>query len=144
MEKLIQYWPYLAAALALIAGLSVRSGIRKARLRRERDKMRTLETLLQPKETVKCICPSRGGRWILTSKRLVIEDKSGYTALPFGKIKRLTGQDAAGKTTTAPARMVCATVKTDREFTLPNQDEAFPDFVRQLKAKTAKKKPKKN
>ena len=143
MEALIAYWPYLTA-LAVLAGLWIYSAVRKARFRRERDKTRTLETLLQPKETVRCICPQRGGRWILTSKRLIIEDKNGYTALPFGKIKRLAGHDAAGKATAAPAKMACVTVKTDREFTLHSGDEAFVELVRQLKTKTTKKKTKKS
>ena len=143
MEALIAYWPYLTA-LAVLAGLWIYSAVKKARFRRERDKTRTLETLLQPKETVRCVCTQRGGRWILTSKRLIIEDKNGYTALPFGKIKRLAGHDAAGKATAAPAKMACVTVKTDREFTLHSGDEAFVELVRQLKTKTTKKKTKKS
>ena len=142
MEALIAYWPYLAV-LAVLAGLWIWSAVKKARFRRERDKARTLETLLQPRETVRCICPQRSGRWILTSKRLIIEEKNGYTALPFGKIKRLTGKDASGKATTAPAKMASVTVKADREFTLHSGDEAFVELVRQLKTKTAKKKPRK-
>ena len=120
--------------------LWIREAVARARRNRLRDQTRTLETLLQPKETVKCVCPNRSGRWILTNKRLVIQDRSGYTAFPFRKIRKVQGKTAEGKSTAAPAKMVSLTVKTDREFTLYNHDEAFAGFVKQLKAKTAKKK----
>ncbi len=134
----------LLAGLILALGLTlwIREALARARRNKLRDQTRTLETLLLPKETVKLICPNRFGRWILTSKRLVIQERSGYTALPFRRIQKLQGHTADGKSTAAPAKMVSLTVKADREFTLYNHDEAFADFVKQLKAKTVKKKKK--
>jgi len=134
----------LLAGLILILGLTlwIREIVQRARSNQLRDQTRTLETLLQPKETVKAICPNRSGRWILTSKRLVIQERSGYTAFPFRKIQRVQGHTAEGKSTAAPAKMTTLTVKADREFTLYNQSEAFVDFAKLLKAKTAKKKQK--
>lgn len=126
----------------LILGLTlwIREAVERARRNKRRDQTRTLETLLLPKETVKLVCPNRSGRWILTGKRLLIEERSGYTALLFRKIQRVQGRTADGKSTAIPAKMASLTVKADREFTLYNHDEAFADFVKMLKAKTVKKK----
>jgi len=134
----------LLAGLLLALGLTlwIREAVERTQRNKQRDQARTLETLLQPKETVKLICPNRSGRWILTSKRLVIQERSGYTALPFRKLKKVQGHTAEGKTTSVPAKMVSLTVNAEREFTLYNHDGAFADFVKQLKAKTARRKKK--
>ena len=114
-------WQYLAAiALLLILLLAIRSAVIKRRKRLERDFTRKLETLLQPRETVKVVCPNHEGRWVLTSRRLLIETKEGFMAIPFSKIKQLKGVDAAGKATVSPAKMARLTVKTDQEYTLRN------------------------
>ena len=60
-------------------------------------------------------------------------------AIPFSKIKQLKGVDAAGKTTTSPAKMVCLTVKAEQEYTIRNQSKEFDDLAKQLKAKMPKK-----
>ena len=101
----MEYWQYLLiAAAAVILLLAVRSAVIKRRKRLERDFTRKLETLLQPRETVKVVCPNAEGRWVLTSRRLLIETKEGFMAIPFSKIKQLKGVDAAGKTTMSPRR----------------------------------------
>lgn len=132
----------LLGGLTLVLGLTlwIREAVERAGRNKRRDQTRTLETLLLPKETVKLVCPNRSGRWILTGKRLLIEERSGYTALLFRKIQKVQGHTADGKTTAVPAKMASLTVKADREFTLYNHDEAFVDFVKMLKAKTVKKK----
>lgn len=142
MENTRDYWQYLLVIAAVgILLLAVRSAVIKRRNRLERDFTRKLETLLQSKETVKVVCPNRDGRWVLTSRRLLLETKEGFMAIPFSKIKQLKGVDAAGKTTASPAKMVSLTVKTEQDYTLRNNSKEFTELVKQLKAKT--KKPKK-
>ena len=120
------------------------TALHRAGAAKERDRARTLETLLLPKETVKAVCPSRGGRWILTSKRLIIESRGSYAAIPFRKIKRVSGKNGEGKITSVPAKMVSLTVTAQKEFPLSGSDDAFRDFARQLRDKTAKKPKKKH
>ena len=137
------YW-VAAAGTAGVLALAIRSAVINSRLRRQRDFTRTLETVLQPRETVKEICPNgRQGRWILTSKRLLMETKEGFLAVPFKKIRSLHGVDRMGKSTSAPARMTKLMVKGEQEYTLFNTDEAFVRLVKQLKQYKAKAKRKK-
>ena len=137
------YWVAAAGTAGALA-LAIRSAVINSRLRRQRDFIRTLETVLQPRETVKEICPNgRQGRWILTSKRLLMETKEGFLAVPFKKIRSLHGVDRMGKSTSAPARMTKLMVKGEQEYTLFNTDEAFIQLVKQLKQYKAKAKRKK-
>lgn len=137
------YWVAAAGTAGALA-LAIRSAVINSRLRRQRDFTRTLETVLQPRETVKEICPNgRQGRWILTSKRLLMETKEGFLAVPFKKIRSLHGVDRMGKSTSAPARMTKLMVKGEQEYTLFNTDEAFIQLVKQLKQYKAKAKRKK-
>lgn len=140
MENVTDLWSLLLVVTVLLIALAIRRAVRRAGERRERDRTRTFETLLLPKETVKCSCRSHGKIWHLTNKRLIIEQGGSYTALPFKKIKKTAGKNAAGKTTSSPAKMVSLTVTAERDFTLYSGDPGFPDFVRQLREKTAKKK----
>lgn len=137
------YWVAAAGTAGALA-LAIRSAVINSRLRRQRDFIRTLETVLQPRETVKEICSNgRQGRWILTSKRLLMETKEGFLAVPFKKIRSLHGVDRMGKSTSAPARMTKLMVKGEQEYTLFNTDEAFVRLVKQLKQYKAKAKRKK-
>lgn len=138
-ENTMDYWQYLlviAAAMSLL--LMIRSAVIKRRKRLERDFTRKLETLLLPRETVKVVCPNPDGRWVLTSRRLLLETKEGFMAIPFARIRHLKGVDAAGKATTSPAKMARLTVKAEQEYTLRNTSKEFTDLAKQLKAKTAK------
>ena len=128
-----------AAALVLLA---IRSNPRKRRERRARDFTRTLETALLPKETVKVICQQKKGRWILTNKRLLLEEKGGFHAVPLDKIKSIQGKNAAGNRTTSPANMVSLTVKADKDFTIQNTDDQFPELAKLLQAQQKKRKKK--
>ena len=134
-----QYLLVIAAGVVLL--LAIRSAVIKRRNRLERDFTRKLETLLQPRETVKVVCSNHEGRWVLTSSRLLLETKEGFMAIPFSKIKQLKGVDAAGKATVSPAKMARLTVKTDQEYTLRNTSREFADLAKQLKAKAPKKTP---
>ena len=129
-----------AAVLALILLAAVRASIFNRRERAERDFTRTLETALLPKETIKVICPQKKGRWILTSKRLLLEEKGGFHAIALGKIKSIQGKNAAGNRTTSPANMVSLTVKADKDFIIQNLNDQFPELVKQLQSGLKKRK----
>ena len=130
------------AAAALVLLLAIRSDPRKRRERRARDFARTLETALLPKETVKVICQQKKGRWILTNKRLLLEEKGGFHAVPLEKIKSVQGKSAAGNRTTSPANMVSLTVKADKDFTIQNTDDQFPELAKLLQVQQKKRKKK--
>lgn len=143
MENMIEYWPYLLAAsgAALLAVVIHRAIVRR-RLRLERDFDRKLGTLLLPKETVKIVCDNPGGRWVLTSHRLIRDTKEGFLAFPFSKVKHLKGQDPGGKATAAPAKMALLTFQVGKTgYTIHNTSPDFVPLVRQLKAHTKPKKP---
>ena len=130
----------LAAAVLLSLLLAIRSSLRARRERKERDFTRTLETALLPRETVKVVCPQKKGRWILTNKRLLLEEKGGFHAIALDKIKSVQGKNAAGNRTTSPANMVSLTVKADKDFSIQNLNDQFPELVKQLQAGLKKRK----
>ena len=125
---------FLAAAVLLILLPAIRSSLRTRRERKERDFTRTLETALGPKETIKVIGPQKKGRWILTNKRLLLEEKGGFHAIALDKIKSVQGKNAAGNRTTVPANMVSLTVKADKDFIVQNLNDQFPELVKQLQS----------
>ena len=130
------------AAAALVLLLAIRSNPRKRRERRARDFARTLETALLPKETVKVICQQKKGRWILTNKRLLLEEKGGFHAIPLDKIKSIQGKNAAGNRTTSAASMVSLTVKAGKDFLIQNSNNQFPELAKLLQAQQKKRKKK--
>ncbi|MDO5152204.1 MAG: hypothetical protein Q4D50_02455 [Eubacteriales bacterium] len=137
----METWQYmLAVALAAALLLAIRSAVIKRKKRKERDFTRKLETVLQPRETVKVVCPNRGGRCILTSRRLLVETREGFIAYPFAKIKGLRGLDSSGKTTASVPKMVSLTVKAEKEYTVYNTCGEFAELAKQLKTKIRKKK----
>ena len=132
----------LAAAVLLSLLLAIRSSLRARRERKERDFTRTLETALLPRETVKVVCPQKKGRWILTNKRLLLEEKGGFHAVPLEKIKSVQGKNAAGNRTTSPANMVGLTVKADKDYSISNTNDQFPELAKLLQAQQKKRKKK--
>ena len=132
----------ILAAAALVLLLAVRSSLRARRERKQRDFTRTLETVLLPKETVKVICPQKKGRWILTNKRLLLEEKGGFHAIPLDKIKSIQGKNAAGNRTTSAANMVSLTVKADKDFIIQNSNDQFPELAKLLQSELKKRKEK--
>ena len=132
----------ILAAAALVLLLAVRSSLRARRERKQRDFTRTLETVLLPKETVKVICPQKKGRWILTNKRLLLEEKGGFHAIPLDKIKSIQGKNAAGNRTASAASMVSLTVKADKDFLIQNSNDQFPELVKLLQSELKKRKKK--
>ena len=132
----------ILAAAALVLLLAVRSSLRARRERKQRDFTRTLETVLLPKETVKVIFPQKKGRWILTNKRLLLEEKGGFHAIPLDKIKSIQGKNAAGNRTASAASMVSLTVKADKDFLIQNSNDQFPELAKLLQSELKKRKEK--
>ena len=133
---------FLAVAVLLSLLLAIRSSLRARRERKERDFTRTLETALLPRETVKVVCPQKKGRWILTNKRLLLEEKGGFHAIPLDKIKSIQGKNAAGNRTTSAASMVSLTVKADKDFLIQNSNNQFPELAKLLQSELKKRKEK--
>ena len=140
----MQLWQeILAAASLLLLILAVRSSLKKRRDYKYRDAARKLELVLQPRETIKVICPQKKGRVILTSKRILFETKGGFNAVPIKTIKKVQGNNEKGNRTTVPAKMVSLTIKAEQEYEIKNNCEEFAAFAKQLIKKTAKKPGKK-
>lgn len=132
----------LAAALAVMLVLAIRSSVRRNRDRKMREKLRKLELVLQPRETIKVICPQKKGRTILTSKRILFETSQGFTAVPIKTIKKVQGNNEKGNRTTSIPKMVSITVKAEQEYEIKNDCPEFEEFAKQLIKKTTKKKKK--
>ncbi len=133
----------LTAVFILMLILAVRSSLRKHREYKFRDATRKLELVLQPRESIKVICPQKKGRVILTSKRILFETKGGFNAVPIKTIKKVQGNNEKGNRTTVPAKMVSLTIKAEQDYEIKNNCEEFSEFSRQLLKKTALKKKKK-
>ena len=132
----------LAAAAAIMLILAVRSSLRKRRDYKFRDATRKLELVLQPRETIKVICPQKKGRVVLTSKRILIETKDGFNAVLIKNIQKVQGSNERGNRTSLPTNMVRLTIKADREYEIRNSCPEFAEFAKQLIKKTEKKKTK--
>ena len=102
-----------------------------------------LELVLQPRESIKVICPQKKGRVILTSKRILFETKGGFNAVPIKTIKKVQGNNEKGNRTTVIAKMVSLTIKAEQEYEIKNSCPEFAEFAKQLMKKTAPKKKKK-
>lgn len=133
----------LAAASMLLLILAVRSSLKKRRDYKYRDAARKLELVLQPRETIKVICPQKKGRVILTSKRVLFETKGGFNAVPIKTIKKVQGNNEKGNRTTVPAKMVSLTIKAEQEYEIKNNCEEFAVFAKQLIKKTTPRKTRK-
>jgi len=128
-------WQYLLlAAGGLVLFLAIRSAYLTRAERKQRDFTRSLETLLQPKETIKVICPQKRARYILTSHRLILERKGSFHAVTLKKILKVQGTSKEGNRTTVPAKMVTLTVKAEKEYTIRNTGSEFEDLAQQLTA----------
>ena len=133
---------YIAIGLALLAAIVI-SAVNKYQFRKHRDFTRSLETLLQPKETVKVICQQKDFRCILTNTRIIFEKKGDFTAFPIKSVTKVQGLNEKGNRTTVPANMKSLVIKIDREYMLQNTGDEFLDFVKQLVKKANPVKSKK-
>ena len=129
----------LAMAVPMLA-LAIHIYLQKRGTRRLRDFRRTLDTVLLPREAVQAVCPQRGGRWILTNKRLLLEKKGGFQAVPLEKIKSAQGVTADANRTSVPGRMAKFIVK---EYILKAGRPEFEAFVQALCALLKKQRAKK-
>ena len=132
----------IAAVLVALAAI-IRSSIRKHREYQFRDATRKLELVLQPRETIKAVCPQKKGRVILTSKRILFETKDGWNAVPIKTIRKVQGNNEKGNRTTVPAKMVSLTIKAEQNYEIKNSCPEFEELAKRLIQKTASKKPKK-
>ena len=130
------------AIVVLMLALAVRSSRRKRRDYKTRNAARKLELVLQPRETIKVVCPQKKGRTILTSKRILFETKDGFHAVLLKNISKVQGNNEKGNRTTVVANMVSLTIKADQEYEIRNSCPEFAEFAKQLIKKTTKKKTK--
>lgn len=140
----MHHWQTLLLGLAgmLLLGAFVCRGIRRSRLRKEREFTRKLELILQPRESVKAICPQKKGSVILTNSRILFDRKDGFHAVSVKSIKKVRGINEKGNTTVVPARMASMTVLADQEYSICNDCAEFADFAVQLISRTRKEKKK--
>ena len=137
-------WQYLLLAAGAPAFLlALRSAVLTRAERKQRDFTRSLETLLQPKETIKVLCPQKGVRYILTSHRLILERKGKFHAVPLKQISKVQGVNKEGNRTTVPAKMVTLTVKAEKDYVIRNTGSEFEELARQLTAVIKKQNDKK-
>ena len=130
------------AIVVLMLALAIRSSRRKRRDYKTRNATRKLELVLQPRETIKVVCPQKKGRTILTSKRILFETKDGFHAVLLKNISKVQGNNEKGNRTTVLANMVSLTIKADQEYEIRNSCPEFAEFAKQLIKKTTKKKTK--
>ena len=130
----------IAVAALVMLLLAIRSSYRKRRDFKTRNATRKLELVLQPRESVKVVCPQKKGRVILTNKRILFETKDGFHAILLKNITKVQGINEKGNRTTVPANMVSLLIKADQEYTTKNNCEEFQELARHLLKKNAKKK----
>ena len=133
----------LIAAVLTVLAVMMLSVLRKRRESQFRDAARKLELVLQPRETIKTICPQKKGRVILTSKRVLFDTKDGFHAVPIKTIKRVQGNNEKGNRTTSVPKMVSLTIKAEQDYEIKGGCPEFEEFAKQLIKKTAPKKTKK-
>ena len=133
----------LLAAGVLMLFLTIRSAHLRHKERKQRDFLRKLETLLQPKETIKIICPQKGSRWILTSRRLICERREKFHAVPLKSISRVQGINASGNRTTSVPKMVSLTIKAEQDYVIRNTCPEFADLAAGITAVIRKQNEKK-
>lgn len=144
-EIAMNHWHTLLLGLAgaLLMGAFLCRWIRRSRQRKEREFTRKLELVLQPRESVKAVCPQKKGSVILTNSRILFDTKDGFHAVPLKSVKKVRGSNEKGNATTVPARMVSLTIQAEKDYTVRNDCGEFPEFAAQLLAKTGKAKKKK-
>ena len=133
---------FAAAALVLLSAL--RASAKKRKERKQRDFTRKLELALQPRETIKVICPQKKGRCILTSKRVLFDTHDGFTAVPLKSIKKVQGTNEKGNRTTSPAKMVSLPIQAEQAYVVKNDCAEFSEFAKQLMKLTTAKKEKRD
>ena len=124
-----------AGLLLLLLILAIRRAVRKARDQKNRAFARKLETVLQPRENIKLLCPQKNGKVILTSRRLLFETERGFRAVNLKDIKRTQGLTGEGKKTTALSQMASLTLKAEKDYTIQNTCADFAPLAKQVISK---------
>ena len=135
-ENCMRSWQEIAALAALVLLVlvcTVPGAVKRARDRKWRAAERKLETVLQPRETIKAICPQKSGRVILTSKRLLFETREGFRAVALKDIKKVQGITKDKKTTTSVPKMVSLTVKAEKDHLIYNTSQEFVPLAKALR-----------
>ncbi len=138
-------WQYflLIVLISVCLVFLIRSQIRKTKQNRKRDFDRKLETVLQPKEMVKIICPQKKGRCILTSRRLLWETPEGFAAVSLKDVKRVQGITIEGKNTGSIPKMVRMMVKTgEKEHSITRTSAEFEALAKTLQARDSRRRRK--
>ena len=137
-------WQYILAALiCLLLVIKIRAARKKRRALLERDFSRKLETVLQPRENVKLVYPTKQGKWVLTSRRLLLDTKEGFTSVPFRTLKKAVGTTKEGKKTTSARQMSALVLNGEREFIIENCGGDFETLAKTVVSKTKKENEKK-
>ena len=134
---------FLVLAAVLVLSLWLWSGHRRSLDRKQREQQRRLELILQPRETVKQLCPQPGGRCILTSQRLIFDIHGSIHAVSVRSIRQCQGYTAQGKRTSSVAQMKTLTIKAKQDYIIENTGEAFAELAKPLLAKVKKQNEKK-
>lgn len=123
----------LAAGIGLLLLiLAIRRTVRKNRDYKNRSFTRKLETVLQPRENIKVICPQKHGQVILTTRRLLFDTPKGFQAVPLKTIKRVQGLNADYKKTAVVENMTRILVKAEKEHTVSGGTPEFTQLAKQL------------
>ena len=137
-ETMVPWQEILTAVFLFFLILAVRSALSQRRDFQFRDAARKLELVLQPRESIKVICPQKKCNCVLTSKRVLFETKAGFTAVRIKDIRKTAGFTGEGKRTTSVPRMASLTLKAREEHRIFNTGKAFEDLAGQLVAKVKK------
>ena len=130
-----QEWVAAGLVLVVLMLITIRSALRKAKDRKWRAAERKLTTVLQSGETIKVICPEKKGRVILTSKRLLFENREGFHAVALKDIKKIQGTTKEGKITSVPGKMKSVSLSGPGDYVVRNSSQEFEELVRQLQKK---------
>lgn len=133
--ELWQKYLLAAGTLLLLVLLAIRRAVRRARDQKNRAFARKLETVLQPRENIKLLCPQKNGQVILTSRRLLFETDRGFQAVNLKEIKRTQGFTGEGKKTTSLSQMASLTLKAEKDYTIQNACADFAPLAKQVISK---------
>ncbi len=86
--------------------------------------------LCESDETINVIC--RGNKeeyYVLTDKRLIIDNKNGLQSIPFDTIKKVKLQKLGGGKAGHPSLCQIITINADRKYTLARYSQKFNEIA---------------
>lgn len=87
------------------------------------------ESLLDDGETLVSVCRGDKGFYILTDKRLFIENKKGNFAIDLDNIKKVKTQNMSGGKVSTAASCMRIIIKADKNYSLYRQSNNFTDIA---------------